>query len=101
MVFSLADLSIIETYFVEKKWRGAEISSKFPGKKWKSKSVNYAIRKLEKTGNISPTYNRPPLKVTPELEEKILELAESQEENPGSHLSQRKIAQAIVKDYTR
>ena len=94
MVFSSADLC-----FTEKR-RGAKICREFPGKKWKAKSVNYAIRRLEKLG-ICCLLTPPITESDPKLEEQILELAESQEENLGSHLAQRKIEQAIVNDYIR
>lgn len=94
MVFSKSDRDLIQVCFVEKGWRGARIVKEFPGKNWKRVAVNRIIKKLEATGSTErkPGSGRPVTACTAENLEYVEENICSQEDNPGTHRSQRQIA---------
>ena len=98
MVFSREDLGVIKTCFEEKGWRGAAICRKFRSKKWRPRSVNDAIKKLERNGCI---YRKPgsgrPFSSTGRAEicDAVEDLLQSQENEPGTHLSQRECAASL------
>ena len=91
------DLKIIETIFVNKKWRGTEICRQFPLENWTVRAVNRAIKKFEDTGSILRCKGSgPPKKVSTDRNQKRVEsLAESQQSQPGTHLSARAISQRV------
>ena len=97
MVFSKSDLELIKTCFIEKGWRGKRICHEFPTKEWKCSRVNYAIRRYEATGNIHRKLGsgRPVTATTTQNQDAVEELALSQESEPGTHLSTRKIARRV------
>ena len=81
----------------EKNWREAEIYRQFRDKGWKVRTVNKAIKRLVDTGSI---YRRPgsgkPCEATNDDNTEMIErMAQSQEDQPGSHLSQRQIARQL------
>lgn len=97
MVFSRDDKALIRTCFEEKGWRGQQICKEFPRKKWSRSSVNYVISNIERRGTIDrkPGSGRPKTAAIEENIEAVSELTCSQENRPGTHLSQRKIAEDL------
>jgi transposase len=93
MVFSSADKELIATCFTEKGWRGTKILQEFPGKNWRKNSVDNLIRKIETTGSTERKSGsgRPKTVCTQENVDYVEEHLCSQD-NPGTHKSQRKIA---------
>ena len=91
------DLYVIQTLFVDKKWRGAEICRQLPSKKWSRDAVNRAIRRYEATGSTSRASGsgRPATVSTDKNQETVKALAESQESQPGTHDSIRKISRRM------
>ena len=102
MVFSNEDLAVIKTCFEEKGWRGAEICRQFRNKNWFPRSVNNAIKKLERTGSIyrKPGSGRPRASSgNDEINAQVEELMQSQEDQPGTHYSQRECAVILLRTY--
>ena len=97
MVLSSADKAVIEVSFKEKGWRGARIEREFPGKNWNYKTVNRLIQKLQKTGSVKRLQGsgRPRTVSTDENAQLVDDLLCSQDDQPGSHLSQRKISNRL------
>ena len=97
MVLSSADKAVIEACFKEKGWRGARIVREFPGKNWNYKTVNRLIQKLQKTGSVKRLQGsgRPRTVSTDENAQLVDDLLCSQDDQPGSHLSQRKISNRL------
>ena len=97
MVLSQADKHVIEAVFKEKGWRGAKIIKEFPSKNWCKSSVNRLFKKVEQTGSIARKKGsgRPTTVCTEENAALVDELLCSQDDQPGTHLSQRKIAQRL------
>ena len=94
MVFSSSDKDFIATCFTEKGWRGARIIKEFPGKKWPKSSVNKVINKIEITGSTERKVGsgRPKTACTQDNVQLVEDAVCSQEDNPGTHRSQRQIA---------
>ena len=94
---SKEDLNVIQTCFVEKNWRRAEICRQFRGKSWKIRQVNRPIKKFEETACIfrKKGSGRPITACTQENIAEVKDLALSQEDKPGTHKSQRNIAQRL------
>ena len=97
MPFSDADKAVIEACFLEKSWRGRRIVREFKSKEWSRSSVDYVIKKIEATGSTQRKIGsgRPATVCTDANAVHTEELIASQEDNPGSHLSQRKTAQRL------
>ena len=97
MVFSAGDKEFIITCFKEKGWKGAQICREFPGKKWNKTSVNNVIRKVAETGSVErkPGCGRPKTVSSAENCQYVEEALCSQDDNPGTHLSQRQIAKNL------
>ena len=97
MVLSSADKAVIEACFIEKGWKGAKIIREFPGKGWTKSSVNRLIKKLDTTGTTDRKRGsgRPCSVSTDDNIDNVCELIASQEDTPGTHLSQRKIAKRL------
>ena len=91
------DLIIIQACFEHKNRRGAEICRQFREKRWNMRQVNRAIKKFEETGCIfwKTGRGRPTTACTNENRVEVEELALSQDDKPGSHKSQRKIASRL------
>ena len=95
MTLKKEDKAAIELLFKEKGWQGRRIFKKFPSKNWTHTSIDRLINKIQttETADRIKGSGRPRTVTTPQNVALIEELAVSQEEDPGSHLSQRKIAQ--------
>lgn len=91
------DLAVIESCYRQKNWAGKKICIEFPGKGWTVSSVNRAIKRLVETGSNSrrPGSGRPVTATHNENLQEVEHLTLSQENRPGTHLSQRKIAQRL------
>ena len=97
MVLSKEDKAIIELLFKEKGWKGRRIAKEFPSKKWTQSTIDRLITKIQTTGTTDRKRGsgRPTTVSTPENVAQIEELAASQEDMPGTHLSQRKISRHL------
>ena len=97
MVFSESDRAVIEACFREKGWRGARIVKEFSGKKWSRQSVNRLVKKIEDTGSTSRQSGsgRPRTTCTDENKDNVEDMIQSQEDLPGTHHPQRKIAREL------
>lgn len=97
MVFSKEDKAVIKTLFEEKGWRGRRIVKELPNKKWNPQSIDRLIRKLVQTGTTdrSKGGGRPRTARTEDNIAEVDEVIVSQEDQPGTHLSQRKISQNL------
>lgn len=89
----------IKACFEQKGWRGARLVSEFPHFKWTKQSINRMIKKLQDTGSCGRKRGsgRPKTALSTDDKRQVDELACSQEERPGQHLSQRKIARTLGK----
>ena len=97
MVLSSSDKAVIEACFIEKGWKGARIVREFPGKNWHKASVNRLIKKIQTTGSVKRLQGggRPRTVSTDENAQLVDDLLCSQDDQPGSHLSQRKISNRL------
>ena len=97
MVFSDSDRAVIEACFREKGWRSARIVKEFPGKKWSRQSVNRLVKKIEDTGSTSRQSGsgRPRTACTDKNKDNVEDMLQSQEDLPGTHHTQRKIAREL------
>ena len=97
MVFSNDDLAVIKILFEEKGWRGKRIVQEYPRKNWSRQSINRVINKLIETGSVArkPGSGRPTTATTVENAESVDQLCQSQENAPGTHQSQRKMASTL------
>lgn len=97
MVYSSGDKATIETCFLEKGWRGAKIAMEFPGKNWTRNSINRIIKRIEMTGTSDRKQGggRHATVCTQQNTDYVEEMIQSQEEEPGTHLSQRQIAKNL------
>ena len=98
MFFSKEGKAVIKTLFEEKGWRGRRIVKELPNKKWNPQSIDRLIRKLVQTGTTdrSKGGGRPRTARTEDNIAEVDEVIVSQEDQPGTHLSQRKISQNLV-----
>ena len=97
MVLSKEDKAIIELLFKEKGWKGRRIAKEFPSKKWTQSTIDRLITKIQTTGTTDRKRGsgRPTTVSTPENVAQIEEPAASQEDMPGTLLSQRKISRHL------
>ena len=97
MGFSEGDKATIINSFIDMKWRGREICRQFKSKNWARSSVDQLIQRYEKTGSYERTVgsSRPVTVTTHDNEERILDLTESQESQPGSSKSLRSASQKL------
>ena len=97
MVLSKEDRIIIEACYKEKGWTAGRVLREFPGKNWKRRAIERLIKNIRETGNAlrKSGSGRPKTASIQENIDYINENICSQEEKPGSHLSQRKIAQNL------
>ena len=88
---------MIEACFHEKGWYGKRICQEFPSKNWTSRSVNRLINKIKETGSTARKEGsgNPRSARTEDNKDSVEELILSQEDNPGSHKSQREIAREL------
>ena len=97
MVFSDSDRAVIEACFREKGWRGARIVKEFPGIFLSRHSVNRLVKKIEDTSSTSRQSGsgRPKTECTDENKDNVEDMIQSQEDLPGTHHPQRKIAREL------
>ena len=97
MVLSRADKIVIETLFKEKGWRGNRLIKEFPSKNLNKRTINHLIKKIEATGSHERRKGggRPAAASTDTNVLAVADLIESQEDEPGTHKSQRKIAAGL------
>lgn len=94
---SADDRAIVKACFLEKGWLGTRICREFRDKKWNVRTVSRLIKKIKETGDVKRLKGsgRPATAVTEENEEMVESLILSQEDKPGTHDSQRKIARKV------
>jgi len=97
MVLSKSDKAIIEACVKEKGWNGNRIFSEFPARKWTRQSIYNLTRKIKKTGSTDRKSGsgRSKSVSTDENKDAVEELIQSQDNEPGTHRSQRQIAQDL------
>lgn len=97
MVFSKDDKAVIKTLFEEKGWRGRRIVTEFPNKKWNRRSIDRLINKLVQTGTTDRAKGsgRPRTARTADNITEVDDVIASQEDQPGTHQSQRKISRKL------
>ena len=96
MVFSAAEKELIKTCFVEKGWLGTRTVQEFPGKRWNCCSVNRVIQLFKRTGHPRQPGSARPRTARSEANKDYTEdNIQSQDNQPGTHKSQRKIGNAI------
>ena len=80
-----------------KAWGGRRIVKKFPGKGWNHVTVNRLIATIRATGSVARKTGsgRQKTVCTEENKDRVEELIQSQEENPGSHKSLREVASEL------
>ena len=96
-MFSKDDKAVISTLYQEKGWRGRRIVREFPNKNWLQSSIDRFIKKLINTGSTERSIGsgRPRTSRTEENIAEVADLIQSQEDQPGTHLSQRKTAKKL------
>jgi len=95
MVFSNDDLAVIKISFEEKSWRGKRIVQEHLRKNWSRQSINRVINKLIETGSVARKPGSATTATTVENAESVEQLCQSQENAPGTHQSQRKMASTL------
>ena len=97
MVFSDSDRAVIETCFREKGWCGARIVKEFPRTQLSRQSVNRLVKKIEDTSSTSRQSGSgwPRTACTDENKDNVEDMIQSQEDLPGTHHPQRKIAREL------
>ena len=94
---SKEDLILIESCFREKGWRGAKLCREFRSKKWNRRIVNRAIKRIKAYGTAARKKGsgRPVTVTTPANIQYVEQHAESQENEPGTHLTCRAMARNL------
>ena len=97
MVFSAAEKKLIKICYVKKGWLGTRIVQEFPGKRWNYRSVNRVIQLFKRTGSAARQPGSGKLRTArSEANEYNMEdNIQSQDNQPGTHKSQRKFGNAI------
>ena len=97
MVFSDDDRAVIEACHLEKGWGAGRILKEFPGRNWNLSSVSYQIKKIKDTGSTSRKQGsgRPRTAVNDDNKAYVEEMIVSQEDQPGTHKSQREISRDL------
>ena len=97
MVFSAAEKELIKTCYVEKGWLGTQIVQEFQGKRWNCRSVNRVIQLFKRTGSVArqPGSGRPKTARSEANKDYTEDNIQSQDNQPGTHKSQREIGNAI------
>ena len=93
MVFSAAEKELIKTCYVEIGWLGTRIVQEFLGKRWDCRSVNRVIQLFKRTGSVArqPGSGRPRTTRSEANEDCMEDNIQSQDNQPGTQKSQRKI----------
>ena len=94
MVLTQDDRATIATCFNEKGWRGARLMKEFPGRRWNWSTVNRFIKRLEETGSSKRKVGSggPRSARSAANRDTVGNEILSQEDQPGTHKSQRKLA---------
>ena len=94
MVLSEGDKAIVEACVTEKGWGYKRIVKEFPGKGWGLGQVKRLVKRIKETGSTArkPGSGRPRTARTAENKAYVEEFIASQEEEPGTHKSQRELA---------
>lgn len=97
MVLSEGDKAVIQACWSEKGWGARKIVREFPNKGWKVVTVQRLITKIRQSGTTKRKVGsgRPRTATTQEKRECVEEMIASQEECPGTHKSQRQIAEEL------
>ena len=97
MPFSTEDKVIIKHYRLNKHCEVKRLLKEFPNKGWTKWRLRDLLGKIDKTRDFAriPGSSRTPTVLTNKNIEEVEELALSQEENPGTHESQRNIGRII------
>jgi transposase len=97
MVFSREDKAIIVNYRINHGYGAKRIVAAIKNKKWSTRSVNNVLRMYSITGGIDRKIGsgRPRAISTPETIAAVGELALSQENEPGTHHTQRQISKEL------
>ena len=97
MVFSAAEKELIKTCYVEKGWLGTQIVQEFPGKRWNCPSVNRVIQLFKRTGSVArqPGSGRPRIAHSEANKDYTEDNVQTQDNQPGTHKSQRKNGNTI------
>ena len=82
---------------MEKGWLGTGIVQEFPGRRWHCRSVNRVIQLLKRTGSVArqPRRGRPRTARSEANKDYTEDNIQFQDNQPGTHKSQRKIGNAI------
>jgi len=94
MALGTGDKAIIEACVREKGWGYRKIVREFPGKGWSLSQVKRLVKRIKETGTTDRKQGsgRPRTAATEENKAYVEEFIASQEEAPGTHKSQRKLA---------
>ena len=97
MVFSAAEKELVKTCFVGKGWLGTRIVQEFPGKRWNCRSINRMIQLFKRTGSVArqPGSCRPRTARSEANKDYTENNIQSQDNQSGTHKSQRKIGNTI------
>ena len=97
MVFSAAEKELIKTCYVEKGWLGTQIVQEFPRKRWNCRSVNRVNQLFKRNGSVArqPGSDRPRTARSEANKDYTEDNIQSQDNQPGTQKSQRKIGNAI------
>ena len=97
MVFSAAEKELIKTCYVGKGWLGTRIVQEFPGKMWNCRSVNRVTQLFKRTESVArqPGKGRPRTARSEANKDYTEDNIQSQDNQPGTHKSQRKIGNGI------
>ena len=97
MLFSTKDKVILKHYPLDIHYGVKSLLKEFPNKGWTKGGLGHLLCKLDKTGDFAwiPGSGRTPTAFTNENVEEVEELILSQEENPGTHESQRNMGRIV------
>ena len=93
MVFSNEEKAVIKNNFLERGWNAYKVCNVYPIKCWNRVSVYRLVKRLQEDNYMDRRAGsgRQRTTNTEENENLIENLIRSQEDNPGSHMSPRKI----------
>ena len=97
MLLSAAEKELIKTCYVEKGWLGTRIVQEFLGNRWNCRSINRVIQLFKRTGSVARQSGsgRPRTACSVANKDYTEDDIQSQDNQPGTHKSQRKIRNAI------
>ena len=93
MPFTDEDKAVIKHYRIDKNYGSKRLLSEFPDKDWTLGGLNTLLKKIDETGSIARRKGSGrPTEFTDEDIERVEELIQSQEGEPGTHLTSREVA---------